>query len=64
MRPLSLDRKSKACLISSILVILISIAVFAFRKCFDETVVLLVVVLTPVVLLGLAFVFGQFSQKN
>jgi hypothetical protein len=63
MRPLTFDRSTKIWLISSILVLLVSIGVYTFRSHFDERVVLLVVVLTPVVLMVLALVFGLFTQK-
>jgi hypothetical protein len=63
MRPLTLNRSSKGWLISSILVILVSISVYVFRTYFDEMLVLLVVVLTPVLLLVLALVFGQLSKR-
>jgi hypothetical protein len=63
MRPLTLNRSSKGWLISSILVILVSIGVFAFRRYLDEMVVLLVVILTPVLLLALALVFGKLAKK-
>jgi hypothetical protein len=64
MRPLSLDRSAKGWLISSLLVLLIFLVVFSFRKYFSETIVLWVVLLTPVVLLILALLFGKFSKNS
>ena len=64
MRPLTFDKNTKIWLISSVLVLLVSIGVYTFRSHLDEMVVLLVVVLTPVVLMVLALVFGLFTQKT
>ena len=54
---LSLDKKTKGWLFSSILVLLINLVVFGFRKYFDNHTVLWVVVLTPVAWLFLYFLF-------
>jgi len=64
MNLIFLNRRAKGWLISSVLVLLVSITVFAFRKHFGETIVLWVVVLTPIVLLILALLCGQFTKKH
>ena len=64
MALLLLNRKTKGWLISSGLVLLVFLVVFVFRKHFNETIVLCVVVLTPVALLILALLFGQFTKRS
>ena len=54
---LSLDKKTKGWFFSSIIVLLINLIVFGFRKHFDNGTVLWVVVLTPVAWLFLYVLF-------
>jgi len=54
---LTLDKKNKGWLFSSIIVLLINLVVFGFRKHFDIGTVLWVVVLTPVAWLSLYYLF-------
>ena len=54
---LSLDKKTKGWLFSSIIVLLINLVVFGFRKYFDNGTVLCVVVLTTVAWLFFYFLF-------
>jgi len=66
---LTLDIKTKGWLFSSIIVLLVNLVVFGFRKHFDTMLVLWVVVTTPVVWLILYFLFfvlfGRlFQEKN
>ena len=64
MHPVSLDLKTKGWLISSIFVLLINLVVFVFRKYSDKTLVLWVVLLTPVAWLILYLLFKRLFSLH
>jgi len=59
----SLDIKTKGWLFSSIIVLLVNLVVFGFRKHFDPVLVLWVVFLTPLVWLILYFLFFILFER-
>jgi hypothetical protein len=59
-----MKQSTKYWLTSSICVLAINLAVFLFRKNFDQTIVLSVVILTPAVWLGLYFLTSLFDRSE
>jgi hypothetical protein len=58
------NRKTKGWLISSGMVLLVFLVVFVFRNQLNETLVLWVVILTPVALLIIALLYGRFTKQS
>jgi hypothetical protein len=64
MALLLLNQKNKGWLISSGLVLLVFLVVFVLRNQLNETIVLWVVILTPVALLIIALLYGKFTKPS
>jgi hypothetical protein len=64
MRPIYFDKGTKIWLISSIIVLLINLIAFIFKKHFDTTLVFWVVLLTPAAWLGLYFLSRLVVKRN
>lgn len=64
MRLFHLNRSMKVWVISSIFVLLVNLIVFIFQEYFDEIVVLLAVLLTPVAWIVLYFLSKLFFRRS